>query len=649
MCGFAGFLDPYGSLGPDAARRVVAGMAQQIRHRGPDGSGVWADEQGRVALAHRRLSILDLSQAGSQPMASATGRYIVAFNGEIYNHQEFRPQLRRDGYSFRGHSDTEVLLALIERDGVHEALRQIVGMFAFALWDRTSCQLVLARDRMGEKPLYWGLTTNGRGLLFGSELKALRSHPGFDDTIDRSALVKFFRHGWVPGPRSIYASTSKLQPGHFVVLTLDHFRNAVPSPYFSLQEVASSGHDRPLISDIDEATSRLEELLEASVSRQMLADVPVGAFLSGGIDSSTIACLMQKKSPRRVRTFCIGFSEKAYDEAPFAAAIARHLGTDHTEMYVSACDAERLVPSIAEVYDEPFADSSALPTLLLARLTKEHVTVALSGDGGDELFGGYTRYQLLERVRQIYRIPGRRALALATRGLANWTATHLRSPSKYRSALERLARHAGLFAHDVVDDFYHEYISTWRDPGRVVVGGTEVGGITPTGQGFLPGGTAIERAMLADCMQYLPDDILVKVDRAAMNASLEARVPFLDPDVVRFAWTLPLSLKYHRGIGKIVLRRLLSRHVPDRLFERPKVGFAVPMATWLRGSLRDWADELLSPENLAQGGYLNPEPIRQRWLEHLSGVADWHFSLWIALVWQSWVRGQSKPSRNDLS
>lgn len=631
MCGIAGLIALEGPRDPAQTGAIAGAMGDRLAHRGPDGRGVWVAPDGRVGFAHRRLAIVDLSPTGAQPMASASGRFVVTFNGEIYNFRELRDEL--DASRLRGTSDTEVMLALFERDGVIATLPRLIGMFAIAVFDRETRTVVLARDRFGEKPLYWGRA--GAAVIFGSELKALRAHPDFDPTIDRDALVQYVRHAWVPAPRSVHAAIGKLPAGHHVTIALAGDVVGGPIAYYSLREVARRGVADPLQVTAGEAAEQIEHALRRAVRRQMVADVPLGAFLSGGVDSSTIVALMQAESTRPVRTYSIGFRERAYDESAYAAEIAAHLGTEHTELTATPDACLALVPELATIYDEPFGDASQLPTILLARMTRAHVTVALSGDAGDELFGGYFGYELLRKVARLYDVPGRRPIAQAAAAVLAAASDRLPMLSRPRQAIEWLRRRVALAAAADLDGYYHAYMSSWNDPGAVVLDGHEPRGLLPLAPDFLHA-SPTERAMLADALQYLPDDVLVKVDRASMSTALEARIPMLDPDVVELAWRLPLERKVQGGVGKLVIRDVLARHVPRALFERPKRGFGVPLGAWLRGPLRDWAEALLDERRLRDDGYLDPKPIRARWAEHLAGVRDWQASLWVILQWQAW-------------
>jgi asparagine synthase (glutamine-hydrolysing) len=639
MCGILG---SFGASG-EPADWLTAGC-DALRHRGPDDGGVWRDPAAGIALGHTRLAVIDLSDAGRQPMRSACGRYHLVFNGEIYNHLELRRAL--GGHAWHGHSDTETLLECVASWGLERALRAAVGMFAFGLFDSAERQLILARDRMGEKPLYYGYA---RGtFVFGSELAALRAAPGFDDTIDRDALASFIRSSWVPAPQSIYRSMRKLSPGSWVVVTSEIVaRRAAPQPvaYWSAIEVALSAQREPLrLSDVD-AVAQLSELLGSVVKGQMLADVPLGAFLSGGIDSSTITALMQVHSSARVRTFSIGFDEDGYDESAQARAIAAHLGTDHTELNVRANDALALVPRLPIIYSEPFADSSQLPTFLLAQMTRRHVTVALSGDGGDELFGGYRRYLLgLRTWACLERMPlwARRASARGLRSISpgTWNSlarlTRRLMPRHFRMSMvgDKVHKGAMLLESGNPDELYQHLLhQCWSAQLVLEAEQAEVQGapIAQSASGL------IDRMMLLDTITYLPDDILVKVDRAAMAVSLETRVPLLDHRLFEFAWRLPPGLKIRDGTGKWVLRQLLHRYVPQQLIDRPKRGFAVPLAAWLRGPLRDWAEALLDESRLRTDGYLDAAAVRLGWQQHLSGNRNWQQQVWNVLMFQAWL------------
>lgn len=636
MCGFAGV---YGrSSSEDNLRR----MGSAIAYRGPDDSGIWIDPEAALGLVHRRLSIVDLSPAGHQPMASACERYIIAFNGEIYNHSELRQSLEHPNW--RGHSDTETLLAAIATWGLEAALKQCVGMFAFALWDRKTKCLTLARDRLGEKPLYYGW--QGDVLLFGSELKALKSHPAFRAEIDHDALTLFLRHNAIPAPYSIYQGIHKLPPGTFLQLYAGR-RDAQPVAYWSAQMAAEVGQRNLFRGNGAEAGAELERLLGQAVKGQMVADVPLGAFLSGGIDSTTVVALMQAQSARPVKTFTIGFNEADYNEADHAHAVARYLGTEHTELYVTPQDAMDVIPSLSAIYDEPFADSSQIPTCLVSRLARQHVTVSLSGDGGDELFGGYNRYfwarNLWRKLGWMPR-PLRAAVAgvLTTVPPASWNTAFqkleqwLPARLRYANPGDKLHKVAEILAVRSPEEIYLGLVSHWKQPVQLVPGSNEPRTLLtdPAHRVDLP--NFEHRMMYLDTVTYLPDDILTKVDRAAMSVSLETRVPLLDHRLVEFAWTLPLDMKIRHGQGKWLLRQVLYRHVPQSLMERPKMGFGVPIDQWLRGPLKTWAAALIEPARLTREGIFDPAPIQRKWLEHQAGVRNWSYYLWDVLMFQAW-------------
>jgi asparagine synthase (glutamine-hydrolysing) len=658
MCGFVGVFGPE-QVNEGHLRRMVSA----IHHRGPDDHGVWCDAEAGVGLAHARLSILDLSSAGHQPMRSVSGRYVIAFNGEIYNHLALRAELEKSALTpdpspasksksketiWRGHSDTETLLAGIEAWGVEATLKKSIGMFAIALWDRQTCTLTLARDRMGEKPLYYGWQGSGneRVFLFGSELKALKAHPAFAADIDRGALCLLLRHNYIPAPYSIYQGIAKLEPGCLLSVSL-----AQPEPkiwkYWDAVAVARAGVAQPFAGSPEQVVDELEVLAKDAVRQQMMADVPLGAFLSGGIDSSTVVALMQAQSSRPVKTFTIGFNEAGYNEAVHAKAVARHLGTEHTELYVTPQQAMEVIPRLPSLYCEPFADSSQLPTFLVSQLAKQHVTVSLSGDAGDELFCGYNRYQMTEKLWHKLALVPAPLRALAAKGITSvsptgWdsVARFIPGAGRYAALGDKLHKGAGVLASTTVDELYLGMVSHLRNPAEWVIGGqeppTHLTGLRPE----LGGLSAVERMMALDAISYLPDDILVKVDRAGMGVSLESRVPFLDHRVVEFAWSLPLTYKLRDGQTKWPLRQVLYRHVPPALIDRPKMGFGVPLHDWLRGPLRNWAEELLGEARLAREGYFHPAPIRKIWAEHLSGRRNWMAQLWNVLMFQAWLAEQ---------
>jgi len=649
MCGIAGCWTP-GGCNEAATEAAVRGMALAVRHRGPDDAGTWCDGSAGIAFGHRRLSILDLSPLGHQPMTSASGRWVLNYNGEIYNFAELRVSLESAGVRFRGHSDTEILVEAIAQWGVTETLRRAAGQFAFGVWDRETRTLHLARDRFGEKPLYYGWM--GGTFLFGSELKSMRAHPAWRGTVDRGALSLYLRYNCVPAPFSIYEGIRKLLPGH--VATLAGPGEPSIAPYWSLEDAVLAGERDPLEGSDAELVGLTEERLRESIAQQMVADVPLGALLSGGIDSTTVVALMQAQSARPIRTFTIGFHEDGFNEAEHAKAVARHLGTDHTELYVTPQQALEVIPHLPMMYDEPFGDSSQVPTFLVAQLARQHVTVALSGDGGDEMFGGYSRYFLGERIwRRISSVPRpvRLASAAAIRAVPPPTWQRLFDvvqsalPAKRRlpHAGDRMHKLAGVFQAETGLDMYRLLLSHWGQPDALVVDGHEPASRHATMARHLSQASLIERMMFTDAQTYLPDDIMVKVDRATMAVSLESRAPFLDHRVAEFAWRLPMRMKVRDGVGKWVLREVLDRHVPRELVERPKMGFGVPIDRWLRGPLRDWAATLLAPERLRREGFLRPAEITARWHEHVAGTRNWQYQLWDVLMFQAWLedeRGQ---------
>ncbi len=627
MCGIVGL---WGGL--PGKEEIIRKGCRSLRHRGPDSDGYWEDQGAGLALGHVRLAILDLTAAGHQPMVSACGRYVLILNGEIYNHLDMRVSLESQGHApdWRGHSDTETVLAGFAAWGIQKTLQAATGMFAMALWDRQERTLTLMRDRMGEKPLYMGFVAGN--FVFASELKALTDIPGFDKRPDRKALSLLVRHNYIPAPYSIYSAIRKLAPGCWIQLSEEqrqHGTLPVSQHYWSALEAAQQARARPLSFGADsEAVDALEAVLTTAVKGQMISDVDLGAFLSGGIDSSIVVALMQKNNAQAVKTFSIGFDEPAYNEAEHAKAVAGHLGTDHTELYVSSADALAVVPNLAGIYDEPFADSSQIPTILVTRMARRHVTVALSGDGGDELFGGYSRYF---RAKQWWdkreSIPGLLRMPMAAAAGAG--AGLLRAGRK-REQFQKLAQ---VLAADHAGTFYQQFVSYWKDPAQVVIGAD-----VPDTLFDEPSEDAIfERMMLLDALTYLPDDILVKVDRAAMASSLETRVPMIDHHVFEFAQRLPRDYKIRDGQGKWLLRQLLYRHVPRQMIDRPKKGFSVPLAVWLRGPLKDWAAALLDPARLRQQGLFHAEPIERKWREHQSGARDWSTHLWSIIMTQAWL------------
>ncbi len=652
MCGITGFLSTH-ELDAAEAQDIVVGMSDTIAYRGPDDAGAWVDPTAGIALGHRRLSIVDLSPNGHQPMASQSGRWVISFNGEIYNFVELRKELEGLGHRFRGHCDTEILLAGVEQWGVHKALERFNGMFAFALWDRQERVLHLSRDRAGEKPLYYGWM--GDTLVFGSELKSLRRHPAFRPEIDRDALVLFLCYAYIPAPYSIYRGVSKLIPGTVLSLTAAGQRTAQPVPYWSAKDVVERATANPFRGTSDEAVEQLDALLRDAVRMRMIADVPLGAFLSGGIDSSTVVAAMQAESTRPVKTFTIGFDEEGYNEAQHAAKVAKHLGTEHTELYVTPTEAMTVIPRLPTMYDEPFADASQIPTHLVSALARREVTVSLSGDAGDELFGGYNRHtwgaRIWRRVGWMPR-PARHVVAAGLHAVSPGTWKSLFTmlgpvlPSGVRTRHDAVHKLARVLGAQSADALYVGLASQWSVPEAVVVGAKAAPRTTisdaaawPSVQDFA------HKMMFLDLVTYLPDDILAKVDRAAMAVSLETRLPLLDPRVIEFAWRLPLSMKVRGTVGKWILRQVLYRYVPRSLVERPKMGFGVPIGAWLRGPLREWAEGLLDESRLRAEGFFDPRPVRERWVEHKSLAFDRQYDLWNVLMFQAWLDEQHAPSR----
>ena len=639
MCGIAGVFTHNAEVRNLGLASMAKGMSDIMEHRGPDDQGVWCDQDAGIALSHRRLSIIDCSPAGHQPMISASGRYVISYNGEIYNYAEIAADLLKAGHEVKGGSDTAVLLEACAAWGVEKTVTRCIGMFAFALWDREAQSLTLVRDRVGIKPLYWSKTQNT--YLFASELKALRATQVLNEDIDRDSLASYLRHAYVPGPHTIFKNVYKLPPGH--ILTLRAGEEPALHQYWDVRTIARTGYENPYIGTFEEAVEQLEIHLTDAVKKRMVADVPLGAFLSGGIDSSVVVALMQTVSERPVKSFSIGFHEKTFDESAHAKAIADHLGTDHTELFVTPHDARNIIPELPRWYDEPFADSSQIPTLLLSRLTREHVTVALSGDGGDEVFAGYNRYfwatRIWDSAKNVPSVVRSMAASLIKTlppagwdGLGNLIPTN-RIPPQFGDKLHKIA---DILGADSIDAVYRRLVSQWPDPAVAILNGTEHKGLLWDETTVQDRPDAIGRMQMLDMLTYLSDDILTKVDRASMAASLEARVPLLDHRVVEYAWTLPRDFMVRDGQGKAVLRNVLYRHVPRSLMERPKMGFGVPIGDWLRGDLRDWAESLLSEQRLRDDGYLNVSAVRKMWREHLSGNRNWQYALWTVLMFQGW-------------
>lgn len=624
MCGIVGLVGRF-----EYKETLLAQSCGRIAHRGPDSHGFWEDADSGVAFGHVRLAIQDLSEQGHQPMASADQRFMLVFNGEIYNHPQLRQALEQEGYAhaWRGHSDTETILAGLMVWGVQETLKRMVGMFAIAVWDRQTHNLVLARDRFGEKPLYYGYAPDG--LMFASELKALMPLPGFDAHLNRDAIALFLRHNYIPAPYSVFTQVRKLLPGTWVSLSPEQIDAGTwpePQPYWSALEVARS-QPRVQFARDDDAVDGLDRVLRQAIRGQLLSDVPLGAFLSGGIDSSLIASLTREEAAGTLKTFSIGFAEPEYNEAEYAAEVARHLGTDHTELYVSAQDSLDLIPALPQMYDEPFADSSQIPTALVMRMARQQVTVALSGDAGDELFGGYSRYK---RVQQWWgkreRVPA--GLQAPLRAGARVAASLLSGPRA-----EKFGKLEQVLGADNMVAFYRQFVSYWQDPASVVKGATE----PASAFSQAPLDSLLDTMMAIDTVSYLPDDILVKVDRAAMAVSLETRVPLLDHRVYEFAWSLDEKYKLRGDDSKWILKQLLYRHVPPQMLDRPKKGFSVPMGQWLRGPLRQWGEQLLALPRLEAQNLLDAQRVREVWTQHQSGQVDNSARLWGILMLQAWL------------
>ena len=639
MCGIAGFIaDPARPISSDQLKSIAEVMEIVLEHRGPDDHDVWIDSDAGVALVHRRLSIVDLSSAGHQPMHSADGRYVIIYNGEVFSHAEIRKEIEATGHRFRGHSDTEVILESIARVGVRATVDRLIGMFAFVIWDKNDRTLTLVRDRLGIKPVYWA-KINGL-FMFGSELKALRQHPGWTPRIRPEAVASFLRHNYIPAPNTIYQDVYKLEPG--TILTLPFGGEPKIEKFWDARQVALDSIQHPLDEDDETLANRLETLLVDAVGRRMIADVPLGAFLSGGIDSSTVVALMKAANLGPVKTFSIGFEQAGFNEAPHAAAIANHLGTEHTELTVTSQEALDVVPKLADMFDEPFADSSQIPTYLVSAMTRKHVTVALSGDGGDELFAGYNRYQLTKRfwrTLSLLPLPARNAFASGLTSLSTerWDQCFAPLPSKVSPPQpgDKIYKLASVLKLSNADELYRHLISHWN-PTQVAPSVPELRGILWDGSVRKDFPDLLDRMQFLDLVTYLPDDILTKVDRASMANALEARVPLLDHRVVELAWRLPHKAKIRGGTTKWLLRQVLYRHVPKELIERPKMGFGVPLAGWLKGPLRAWAENLISEKRLRESGLLDTQLVRRRWHEHLSGRRNWQYLLWDVLMFEAW-------------
>lgn len=651
MCGLNGFFNAQSNT---SAQIVIAEMNAAIHHRGPDVGDAWLDEEVGLVLGHQRLAVQDLSPAGAQPMHSVCGRYVLVFNGEIYNHLQLREQLAQEGHSsvWRGHSDTETLLACFIAWGIEKTLQAMVGMFAIALWDRQQKVLTLAKDRMGEKPLYWGW--QGQNLYFGSELKGFKAHPAFKADINRDAIVLLLRHNCIPAPYSIYQGIEKLRPGHWLQLPLaepEQAKMARPQAYWRFNDIVEAGLANPFTGTPEQAVDALESALMESIAGQMQSDVPLGAFLSGGIDSSTVVALMQAQSSRPVKTFTIGFEDESYNEATHAKAIAQHLGTEHTELYIRPEDALSVIPKLSTMYCEPFADSSQIPTFLVSQLARQHVEVVLGGDAGDELFGGYNRYLMAQQAwsksrklpKPMRRLAAASLMALAPKrwdALFNTLGPILPAKLRFRAPGDKAHKLAGVLNIDSEQAFYQRVTSCWENPAELVLDAKEPQTLI-TDPSCWPQTDSFEHAMMAmDAQTYMADDVLVKVERAAMANSLETRVPMLDHRIAELAWRMPLNYKIRNGEGKWLLKQVLFRHVPRELIERPKMGFAIPLDGWLRGPLQAWAEVLLDESKLQQQGFFNVSAVRRVWQEHISGKRDHATRLWSVLMFQAWLENE---------
>jgi asparagine synthase (glutamine-hydrolysing) len=652
MCGITGFLGGEGFSQDNSCQLLLKNMNDALIHRGPDSEGVWFDKSKKIALGHRRLSIVDLSPAGHQPMISDSGRYVITYNGEIYNNDALRSELTANKFvhNWRGHSDTEVIVSGFDAWGIKETISRLTGMFAIAIWDKKLEKLILVRDRMGEKPLYFGWQGSGSSkvFLFGSELKALKQHPQFRGEIDRKSLSLYMRYSYVPTPHSIYKDIHKAEPGTIITVS-PHEGDIKLEKYWDALSEVKKGVKNPFNEEPSKITNNLDKLLKKTINQQMMADVPLGAFLSGGIDSSAVVALMQTQSPRPIKTFTIGFQEAGYNEAKYAKLVAKNLGTDHTELYASSQDALNVIPKLPNLYCEPFADSSQIPTFLVSSLARQHVTVSLSGDGGDELFCGYNRYIYANKLWG-----GLKITPLALRSLvgnimknapaAKWNKIFKSlngiTPENFNSISwgDKLQKGARVISSKDLPDLYQRLVSCWQNPSSVVIDQNEEQNIFSSGIQNLKNVDDIHKMMSIDSISYLPDDILVKVDRAAMGISLETRVPFLDHHVFEFASRIPLEMKLKNGVGKAVLREVLYKYVPKSLIERPKMGFGIPIGDWLRGPLRDWADGLLDESLLKSQGFFHSEVIREMWLEHINGSRNWQSQLWTVLMFQAWLK-----------
>lgn len=653
MCGISGFYSFKKNINAEQGAHILKEMCNSIINRGPDADGYWCDFEQSLFLGHRRLSILDLSEAGKQPMVSANKKYVIIFNGEIYNHLEIRKEIEKLGGApiWKGHSDTETLLAGFELWGVEKTICKCIGMFAFAVWNTEEKILILGRDRVGEKPLYYGWLPSEENLsvesknifIFGSQLKSFKKHPGFKPSIDRNALSLFFRHNYIPSPHTIYEGIYKLEPGTLLSIS-DKSKEGNIMHYWSAENIAKDGIMNPFKGTFEEAVEDLEYLLRDAIKMQMLSDVPLGAFLSGGIDSSTIVALMQAQTSAPVKTFTIGFNEKGYDEANFAKQVAQYLGTDHTELYITSEQAMNIIHILPEIYDEPFSDSSQIPTYLVSKLTRNHVTVSLSGDAGDELFCGYNRYLVAQKVwNKLNHFPIylRKELAQVLINISPtmWDRMFKKLPilNKYSNIGDKIHKSAGVLGSKSISELYWSLISHWNPSTDLVINSVEPISKYRSNSLFLNELDDVQKMMFLDTITYLPDDILTKVDRAAMAVSLETRVPFLDHRIIEYAWKMPQVYKMKDGVTKLALREVLYKYIPKKLIERPKMGFGIPLDQWLRGPLKLWVEDLISEEKIRKEGLLNYDLIRDKWNAHLTGKRNWAYHIWDIVMFQAWL------------
>ncbi|MGC5327273.1 asparagine synthase (glutamine-hydrolyzing) [Brevibacillus sp. SYSU BS000544] len=646
MCGFAGIVNYNKTFSNSSLTAVLKQMTDAINYRGPDGEGYWVDESLGIGLGHRRLSIIDLSSNGHQPIVSQNGRYVMIYNGEVYNHQQLARELDSLGYQRKGHSDTEIILACFEAWGIDQSIQRFVGMFAIALFDRKEATFTLIRDRMGEKPLYYGFV--GENFIFASEIKAFQVFPGFKGTIDRDAIASYIRYNYVPSPQTIYQHIKKLPPGTYLQVSIIDQTVPEPTVYWSIHSILEKRQAGLETIDEGEAILQLEALMQQSIRQQMIADVPIGAFFSGGVDSTSIVAMMQSLHSKPIKTFTIGFTDEDYNEAIFAKRIVEHLRTDHTELYINHQELMDVIPHIAHISDEPFSATSIIPTFLVSRLARQSVTVSLSGDGGDELFGGYNRHLWGNRIwEKVNRIPKgvRHATAAGMKMVPQelWNVVYNKLspilPLSWNVTLpgEKVTKLAAILTEDSLNSIYVNLVSNWKDGNGIVQGASKpLQSAIINDQDWVRVTNPSEKMMVMDLISYLPDHILVKVDRASMNVSLESRAPFLDHRIVEFAWSLPIEMKIREGIGKWILRQILYKYVPEKLINRPKTGFSVPIGRWLRGPLREWAEDLLDEGKLQRDGFFDPKPIRTKWAEHIQGKRDWHNDLWAVLMFQAW-------------